>query len=287
MHRLIKAGGAPPPVWRCSEQLRSVFHAIPVEVAMTGMMQSVTGEFAADAFRAVVDILGGINAEVEESRSTLSDPLRQSLRRYLKDGISKLLTEDLFDDDTRAHAAIALGKVGVAEDLADLRDLTHADIKRQRSGGCGTTYSNWYVKSFLWLDMPDIDTTLVELLHEREYEDAVARALLRRAAPPNRKQAWPAEHPTDYEAIWSARSRTRMLGLDEPRAKRYAQAIKWRISELQGERTKATNPEPVTLRMKHLAIVLAVLDGQESRAPCLRNPDTSDAIGRLGTGERR
>jgi hypothetical protein len=258
------AGGVQPVAWTCLGQLRELLRTIPVEIVVTGMMPSLIGEFGADSFGALVEIFGRINANnAGELRSALSEPLRQSLRRYLKDGILKVVSDNLFDDSTRSHAAIALARIGDTEDLPDLRRLIDADIVRQNTSGNRTTYSNWYVEALLGLDAPDVDATLIELLHEPKYEREAARGLLRLAGPPNREAAWLGNR-TDFEAIWLAREGRRPPGFDEARAKRYAQAIKQRISELKQESTTAANAQHYAIRLKDLAVLLAVLDGRAS-----------------------
>jgi len=103
------AGGVQPLAWKCLGQLRELGRAIPIEIAVTGMMASLTGTFDADTFRALVEIFGRINANnAGELRSALSEPLRQSLRRYLKDGISKVLSDNLFDDSTRSSIQMGI-----------------------------------------------------------------------------------------------------------------------------------------------------------------------------------
>src|SRR5258708_1192942 len=127
--------------------------------------------------------------------------------------MAKLLGEELLDDDTRSHAAVALGRVGDAEDLADLRRLIEADIQRQKTLGSRTNYSNWYVQALMELDVLDVDATLTELLREQKYEREAAGGLLRLALPPNRERGWPGASTTDYEAIWSARAGRPPMGL--------------------------------------------------------------------------
>ena len=283
VQRATSAGGVQPLAWKCLNQLRDLLRAIPLEVAVTGMIPSLTGKFAADTFQAVVESFGRVNADAEELRSSLSEPLRQSLRRYLKDGISKFLADNLFDDSTCSHAAIALARIGDPEDLVDIRRLIDADIVRRNARSDGITYSNWYVQALLWLDAPDVDGTLIELLHEPKYEGDASRSLLRLATPPNREKPWLGNR-TDFEAIWSARAGARPPRFDEERAKRYAQAIKQRISELKEESARAANPLPYTIRLKDLAVMLAVLDGRESAdfvIETLTLPSQWDAYARM------
>jgi hypothetical protein len=263
VQRTVSAGGMQSVAWKYLNQLRQVFSAIPAGIAATGMMPSLSGEFDADKFRAVVDILGQVNADAEELHSEMPAPLRQSVRSYLNDGIAQLLADNLFDDSTRANAAIALARIGVTEDLADLRRLIEADIQRQKARPNATNYSNWYVRALLWLNTPDIDAALAELLQEDRYQSEAARGLLELALPPNRTKPF-FGNTTNYGAIWLARTGASPPGFDAVRAKRYAQAIKQRITGLKQESASAANPQYVTLRIKDLAVLLAALDGRDS-----------------------
>ncbi len=150
----ISAAGDQPLAWKCIHQLRDVLRAIPVETAVTGMMQSRLGQFDAVAFHAVSDIFGKVNADAAELRSAMPELLRQSVRRYLKDGIEKLLADDLFDDATRSHAAIGLARIGDPEDLVDLRRMIAADMVRHRAKSSRTTWAHGYVQALLMLDAP-------------------------------------------------------------------------------------------------------------------------------------
>ena len=283
VQRATSAGGGQPLAWKCLGQLRELIRAIPTEIAVTGMMPSLTGTFDADTLQALVEIYGRVNANAGELRSALPEPLRQSLRRYLKEGISEILSNNLFDDSTRSHTAIALARLGDAEDLADLRRLIDADIVRQNSRSSGTTFSNWYIEALLSLEAPDVDATLIELLREPKYEREASRGLLRLAAPPNRENLLLGNR-TDFEAIWSAREGKRPPGFNEARAKRYAQAIKQRISELKQESATAANAQHYAIRLKDLAVLLAVLDGRESAdfvIETLTPPSQWDAYARM------
>jgi hypothetical protein len=266
VQRATSTAGVQPLVWKCLGQLREFLRAIPIDIAMAGILPCLAGEFDADSFRSLVEIYGRANADAVDLRSALPDTSRQPLRRYLKQGLSELLSANLFDDATRSYAAIALARIGDTEDLADLCRLIDADIARQNAGGGGTTYSNWYVEALLCLEAPDVDTTLIRLLREPKYERDASRGLLRLAAPPNRENLWLGSR-TDFEAIWLAREGTRQPGFDATRANRYALAIKQRMSELKEESAAAATAQ-IAHRLKDLAVLLAVLDGQAS-ADCV------------------
>jgi len=262
VQRAISSGGpAGNPAWIWFDQLRSLFRALPAEIAFAGLQESISGEFDTEQFRATVQILGRVGADAPELRSALPDELRQSLRRYLKDGIAKIVADATFDDANRSYAAVTLGRIGDAEDLADLRGLIDADIQRQPTRGGSTDYSNWFVLALQWLDAPGTEAILIDLLRQAKYERSAAHGLLRLATPADRQKMGFGSNRTDYEAIWSARAGNR-TGIDEARAKRYAQAIKQRIAELTDERSKAANPDQYLGRLKGLAVLVAMLDGR-------------------------
>jgi hypothetical protein len=247
------------------------------------MIQVLNGEFVADTFVAAVDVLGGVNADAEELRSAMPEALRHSLRHCIRSGISKLLTDDLFDDSTRSHAAIALGRIGDPEDLADLRRVIDADVLRHKTRSSAMTYANWYVRALLWLDAAGVDTTLIQLLREQRYEGEAARGLVQLAVPPIRQNTWPG-HTTDYEAIWAAREGALPRGFDAVRARRYAAAIQERISQLKEESEGSANPQYYAGRSKDLAVLLAVLDGRDSAdfvIETLARPSQWDAYHRM------
>jgi hypothetical protein len=259
LQHAVSAGDTPRLMWKCIDQLRGILRSIS-DVAVAGIMPSLQGDFDSDKFRVVTDIFGSVNADAEELRSEMSETLRQSLRHYLKEGIAKLLGEDLFDDSNRSEAAISLGRIGDAEDLADLQRMIDADIKPPRGSG-SITYSNWYVRAVLWLDAPDTDATLIALLRQEKYQSDAARGLLQLAVPPNPEKPL-AGNTTNFEAIWTARAGVQPPGFDPTRAKRYAEAIKQRIAELKKE--NEANPQAFTGRIKDLAVLVAVLDGRDS-----------------------
>jgi len=262
LQRVTSADGAAPLAWKCRHQLRSLLLALPVEVAVSGMIESTGGQFEAETFQVVADVLGMLNPDALELRSVLLDALRQAVRSYFKLGISNLLAADLFSDDTRAHVAIALARVGEPEDLTDLRKLINADLKRVRPASNRTSYSNWFVQALLGLESPDVDAVLIELLQEQKYEVQATSGLLQRLMPRNSDKPWLGNMAADCEGIWRARAGARRSDFDAERAKQYAQGIKRRMSELQGECAITARPEQITGRLKGLAFALAKLDGK-------------------------
>jgi hypothetical protein len=261
LRRSISATGAQQQVWTCYDQLRGLFRVFSVEIAVTGMMCSLDGDFDQEKFRVVADLFGRISSDAEELRSALPAELHESLRRYLKDGIAKILADDLFSDEIRSEAAISLGRIGKSEDLADLERMIDADINSAESKLGSTSYSSWYLQAIAYLDAPDADTKLISLLRNNKYALDAARGLLQLAMPYRREKPF-FGNATDFEGIWKARDGMRPPGLDQERAKRYGQALKERIAELKQE--TATSATPQQGRIKELATILAALDGRDS-----------------------
>ena len=261
-----------------AQQLRELLRDMPSNAMVGAMLEGITKPFDVNTFKAVTDVLGQVNAGAEDLRSELSEQLRQELRRYLKAGTVKALTEDLLNDETRSHAAMSLGRVGDPEDLADLRRLVEADINRHGAVRGGTSYSNWFVRAVLLLGANDADVLMIDLLRELRYQEDASGALvqLAMAADPRDPRFG---HTMDFDVVWAARAPK--IGAESGRAKRYAKALVRRIEDLRLEDAgKNTN----TGRIKGLAIRLAMLDGRDSAnfvIEALTPPCPWDAYGRM------
>lgn len=263
-HKTIAAGGAAKTAtWGLYDQLRNLFRALPIEVAVAGLLQATSGTFDPDQFRTAVDLFGRVGAGAPQLRAALPAPLRQSFRQFLKDGIANVLRSGTFSDETRAHAALALGRVGDAEDVAELRNLIEADIAAKPRQGGAVSYANWYAEALLWLDCPGVETVLLDLLRQPKYEEHAARSLVRLAVPPEKQAVLLGAPKLDFDAIWVARQGT-PSGIDAGRAKRYANAIRSRIDELIAERNGAAQPDSLNRRLKAFAPFLAKLDGRDA-----------------------
>jgi hypothetical protein len=262
LQRSRSSTGGQQDAYKYLDQLRGAFRDLPVEPAVTGMMRSLDGDFDADQFRVVARILGRVNSDAEDLREAMPTELREALRRYLKDGIARILADDAFGDEIRSEAAISLGRIGDPEDLSDLGHLIDADIERMNRKLNSTRYSNWFLLAIEYLDAPDADTKFIALLRNDDYMALAARSLLQLAIPLRREKPF-FGNTTDFTAIWKARDGMRPPGLDQPRATRFAEAIKERIAELKQD--MATSPTPqLAGRIKDLAVILAALDGRDS-----------------------
>jgi hypothetical protein len=177
-----------PRAWKQRDQLQDILRAMPPEAAVAGILSCLQEAFASDSFQAVVEIFGRVSADAEELRSALPDMQRNTLRAYIKKSIGKVLTDDLFGESIRAHAAIALARIGDPEDMADIRRLIYGDIARRKACHSPMSYSNWYVDALLRLEAPNADEVLIELLSDERYERDASGGLLRLAKPPGRKK---------------------------------------------------------------------------------------------------
>ena len=259
--RLKQAEGTGPPDTRqYFHQLREVFRAIPDELGATGLLQSLQGGFDATQFRVVVDLIGRVNPGADELRSSLSSGVRGPLRTYLKAGIAETLDKGLFGHDVRSGSAIALGRIGEPDDLADIERLIAADITMPRQGG---TYANWYLLGVSYLETPEIENTYLRLLRDEQYGQFAARSLLQLALPTSTDTP-SFGRGTDFEVIWAARCGVPTRGLDVPRARRYAGHIKDCIAELERDVAGSANAVTAVSRMKDFAVILAALDGRDS-----------------------
>jgi len=137
--------------------------------------------------------------------------------------------------------------------------MIDADITAPTGRFGSTNYSNWYVRAVLWLNAPSTDATLIALLRQDKYFIDAARGLLELAVPPNREKPF-VGNTANFEAIWAARAGARPPGFDPIGAKRYAEAIKQRITALK----KENGANPQAFRIKDLAVIVAVLDGRDS-----------------------
>ena len=248
---IAAAGPARTATWNLYDQLRNLFRALPIGVAVAGLLQAAAGTFDPDQFGTAVDLFGRIGANAPQLRAALPAPLCQSSRQFLKSGIANVLRTGTSSDETRAHAARALGRVGNAEDIAELRNLIETDIQAKPRQGGAVSYANWYAEALLWLDCPGVEAALLDLLRQPKYEEHAARSLVRLAVPPEKQAALLGAPKLDFDAIWAARQ-GKASGIDDVRAKRYANAIRSRIDELMAERSTAAQPnsiEPETSKL--------------------------------------
>lgn len=264
-------------LWEAARRLEDLFRTMPPSVAVSGMLNRLSPNFDAIEYVLVVDLFGRIGVEDSDLRSLMEDDRQQLLRKYLKDGVPFALSQDDFNGHLKAYLAVALARVGEVEDMDDVHRLIRADIDRLRRGraawlkgkrdplanGATMVWGHWYMEAVALLDPRRGEDVFLELLREPEYEEDTATALVRLAKIQN-LETRPGFNRPDYRVVWEARSGRHPSGFDEDRRRRYAIAIKQRISTIMEERSRSDNPDSFNGRLKELAKRVAVLDGRDS-----------------------
>lgn len=258
-------------------QLEDLFHIMPADTAITGILNRLSPEFDPVEYNVVIELLGRIGVEDSDLRDRVAYDLCQAARRYLKEGIPFALNQGDFNGYLKMHLALSLARIGDPEDIADLYRLIQADIDRVRQGraarlkgerspmanGAVMSCSNWYVRAVSWLDPQKAEEILPELLSEPEYEQDSATELLRLARIQSPKGRLDFRTP-DYRVVEEARSGIRQNDFDEDRRNRFTNAIKHRISVIMKHPAQSGSPYSHNGRLKQLALAVAVLDGRES-----------------------
>lgn len=251
--------------WKFENQLREVLHAIRFELAVAGISRCLPSHFDASTALAIIEFFGRVNPGAEDIRGRLTEAQRRSLRRYIKDTIAHALTNNVLSGETRTHAAVALGRIGEPEDMDDIRRLIDADIRRlnapRRPGGV-MMHANWFILALQWLNPPGLEAYLLELLQDPYYENDVSRTLLQIAIPLD--PGSPFVRGVAFDEIWRRRESSQRPGVDEDRARRFADALRQRIDHHKGQQAIAGEANRAIARMKALAVSLAVIDGKRS-----------------------
>ncbi len=281
--------------WQVKRQLETVFRRLPDDVAVAGILSSVTTGAPLDIIVSA-DLLSRV-ARVDMEPLRISDiDLKERLRAYLKSSVDLVLRQDDFSGEEKANLASSIAQVGKPEDMTDLVTLIHADIDRMRRGraawvagdrgplgnGGITTYASWNIAAVLYLDPAGADQVLIDLLPESEYLADIASAMARDFVP---KSKHTFGGTFRYDLMWAAREgRVPPLG-DDQRRKRFAGALNAEIKRLR-ELAQAEKP---AAGLKELAKSLAAIDGRGSATVVLdviAIPGQWDQYARLDAAER-
>jgi HEAT repeat protein len=263
--------------WTITRQLEDLLRTLPPNIAVAGLSNLFVRDFDAIEFTVVIHAFSTVGRDEPDLRSLLLDDLRQSLRRYLKNGLNFVLSQDDFSGEMKANLASALARVGKPEDMPDLAQLIKADIERARKGraawvrgkqselanGGMMSYANWHVQALTSLDSESAETVLLDVLNEQEYEREAALALVRLARIRKTEEPFSFK-PKDYSVVWEARAGRRSNEFDEERRQRYAVAIRQRINTLLDERARSAQTTTYDGRLKGLTKILATLDSHDS-----------------------
>ncbi len=262
--------------WAIVRQLENLFRALPPNVALAGLAKCFASEVNVIELTAMIEVFGQFGNDGADLRNLLRDDLRQNLRRYLKNGVPFVFTQEDAQGGMKSRLATALARVGDPDDMLDLHQLIRADIDRIRRGlaarkrgersalamGCANVQDNVHVRAVARLDPGGAEGVLIELLHEPEYEGEAASALLRLATIKDTAERF--IHKTDYGVVLQARNGHPPKQFDEERRRRYTAAIRQRISTLMEERASSPQPTVYNFRLIDLAKLLAVLDSHNS-----------------------
>jgi hypothetical protein len=269
---IFEAANAPNATERAiARQLEEVIRSLPPNIAVAGISKYFAPRIDIVELATVVEVFSRVGNEGPDIRIELQDKLRHALRTYLKDGVTLILSQDDFNDQTKAYLATALARVGDPEDVTELRRLIQADIERIKNGRSAnvrrrvsTSWASWHVRALASLDPCAGEDVLLELLNEQEdrYEIEAASTLVRLARIRNLPEQF--VHKVDYRAVWTARAGSQPVQFNEDRRRRYADAIKARILALLAERASDARPTRYDYRLKELTKQLAELDGRGS-----------------------
>lgn len=258
--------GSLSQTWKFENQLREVLHAIRFELAVAGINRCLPSHLDEGTALAIIEFFGQVNPGTEDIRGRLTPAQRQSLRCYIKDTIAHALTNNELSGETRTHAAIALGRIGEPEDINDIRRLIDADIHRldapRRPSGGLMMYANRFIHALQLLNPPGLEAYLLELLQDSHYENDVSRTLLQIAIPMD--PGSPFVRGVAFDEIWRRRESSQRTGVDEHRARRFADALRQRIDHHKARQAIAGEADRAIGRMKALAVSLAVIDGKRS-----------------------
>jgi hypothetical protein len=256
--------------WAIERLLDDLFRLLPVDIAVEGLSDHLSGNIDAIELTVVARLLSRVGRDEFDLRSTLIGALRQNLRDYLKKGVPVMLQREDFSGLQKANLASALVQVGEPEDMTILLELIRADIERVRRGrearakgsqgmlanGATMSYSNWHARAVACLDSNTADAVLLQFLNEPEYERDAAGALIQLASTSQVQARFGRKR--DYEHIWEARASRLPRGFNEERRKRYAMALQERVTNIleEGARTGQINDS----RLKGLTKALAAID---------------------------
>ena len=268
--------------WAIERQLEDLFRLLPVNVAVEGLSECLSGDVDAIELTVVTRLFSRVGREDSDLRSALRGNLRQNLRAYLKNGVAVMLRQEDFAGEQKANLASVLGQVGEPEDIAALRELIQADIERFRKGrearlkgdrgrlgnGGVTSYAHWHVRAITLLDVDVADTVLLDVLKEPEYEREAAGALAQLARTSKIKARFGEKR--DYKEVWGARAGHLTSPFNEERRKRYGTAIGDRIATILQESASTGQTAPYDVRLKELTKVLAAIDSFGSTDLILR-----------------
>jgi len=256
--------------WQIERQLEALFHALPVDVSLAGLLAALSGDQALD-----LEVLSRLFSRVarteSESIRVANTDLRAALRAYVKKGIRVVLQQNDFRGELKANIASVLAQVGEPEDINDLVTLVWADIERVTGGraaraagkrdpaaeGSSMSYASWHVRAIGELNSPNTDAVLLDLIREQEYELPVTEEMGRLVIPKKTEALFA---KVDYNTIWEARAGRVRRSPNEEQRTRFTGALREQIARLLEERRQSKQPGWYDRRLKEIAKILAAID---------------------------
>jgi hypothetical protein len=282
--------------WAVMHQLEAVFRALPHDVAVAGVLASITGVGHPIDIKVAAELISRVARSDVAPLELVDEELKKRLRGYLKSSVDVVLRQDDFNGEQKANLASSIAQLGHPEDMADLVRLIRADIDRVRRGraaraagdsgllghGGSMSYSGWHIAAVVQLDPAGAERVLIDLLPEPEYAVDAAAAMTRAFLP---KPERTFDTTFRYVLMWAARAGRVPASADNDRRLRYAAALTREITRLLALRQEG---KP-TSGLKDLAKALAAVDGLASAAlvlDAMAVPDQWDEYTRVDAAER-
>ncbi len=277
-----KPGGDKWAEAKLARQLEDLLRGMPSNLVVNGILEEIGDSTGAVEVEVVIKIFHIAGRDNTWLREGLSTAVREAFRNYLKAAMPTVLAQDDFDGQLKGHFATVIAQVGDLSDLAAIEHLVEADIERVRTGrlaraadhrskqgnGAVMSWTVWHVQAMIHLAFDAARDLLIRLLTAPDYELDAAWGLFQlarseRLSPLLWATNWPLRSK-DISVIWKARAGHAESVFVEPRRTELAAVLRRHIATLVTERTEEPQPTGLNWRLKHLAIVLAELDGQAS-----------------------
>ena len=267
---------------KLSRQLEDLLRGMPAIEVVNGILQEIGGRTDAVEIEVLTEIFHTAGRDNTSLREGLSAEVREALRNYLNAAMPTVLAQDDFNGQLKGYFATVMAQVGELSDLATIERLVEADIERVRTGrlaraadhrskqgnGAVMSWTSWYVQAMIHLASDAARDLLMRLLTAPDYEHDAAWGLFQlarseRSSPLFRARAWPMRSK-DSSDVWKAREGQAESIFQEPQRTELAAVLRQHIETLVAVRAAEPQPAGLNWRLKHLAIVLAELDGRAS-----------------------
>lgn len=254
-------------------QLEALLRAIPSSTVVSALSDFLSAPPTPEFARAFVHLYSSIG-RTGAGIFDLDDRLKSLVRSYVKSSVALILEEEDFTGELKAELGSVVSQVGEPEDIEDLMQLIHSDLKRVSDGraarvrgerteaadGAVMSWTDWYVSAIVTLMRGSADDVLLTLFSEREYERSLLEEYARQFTGGNKSEVG---RQANYDRIWHARARPSDVARNGSRRARVAEAIRKRIRQLEDTRGLDANEKFLNGRLKMLARALAAVAPRE------------------------